>query len=595
MSEAIHRISVEMVLADGIFAAMTRLTSAFAGIEGKVDRIHNKIGDWKGAFALVAGAAGIALVAKGMDDLFKQMEEYQEKITGLRQLGLKPGEERAVQNEADRINALIRGTTPSGIMQVYRESRDIIGPEESLKALYSYSEFARALANMPSHSTTFEKATERLRPLIKASDIMGYMTDPKTGEYDPKRHKAFLDTSYKAIEASGGMIDENKIFGIASKGGISLRGLSPKGLMEMLAFSEIMGGQQSGTAMMSMFQQFAGGTMFPRVAHNLEKLGILKPGEYTTDHGKVELKDEAAARLGKFFQESPLEGMQVLKKAMEDSGITDPAAQQREIFKLLQRATTQRFFGEGLSNMQQMLRQTERMEGAETVEDSVNIQDKTSIKTALANVAAGYDSLLQAIGKDQGGAVATWIERFADVIRKLTEVVRGKDNDWSQFYQAISELTSVDTKKLREIAQAIHEIGAVLKWLANTTGQDVIDWALGRKTLPPLHESSPGNKDSFSDRWPTQSLSPWRKGSSIMFPKLPDSSGPERHSMMVVPPSQKPDVQRNVTAINLDGAQLAMLVEQRIAQAHENSDSASAANGVAYYNNDDWQPVSKTG
>jgi hypothetical protein len=61
---------------------------------------------------------------------------------------------------------------------------------------------------------------------------------------------------------------------------------------------------------------------------------------------------------------------------------------------------------------------------------------------------------------------------------------------------------------------------------------------------------------------------------------------PEKQSY--IPPPQKTDVQRNVTTISLDGTTLARFVDERIARDHEHPDSASAANGVAYNNNNDW-------
>jgi hypothetical protein len=68
----------------------------------------------------------------------------------------------------------------------------------------------------------------------------------------------------------------------------------------------------------------------------------------------------------------------------------------------------------------------------------------------------------------------------------------------------------------------------------------------------------------------------------------------EKQSYNVIPP-QKTDIHHNVTTLNIDGAQLASFIDQKISQMHELPDSASAANGVAAYTDNDWNPRSVTG
>jgi hypothetical protein len=84
------------------------------------------------------------------------------------------------------------------------------------------------------------------------------------------------------------------------------------------------------------------------------------------------------------------------------------------------------------------------------------------------------------------------------------------------------------------------------------------------------------------------------KGWQPPAPSSPGESKPETPRSWMwkpssfVPPPQKPEVQRNVTAINIDGAQLAKYIDERLAVMHALPDSASTANGVAYENLNDW-------
>jgi hypothetical protein len=46
-------------------------------------------------------------------------------------------------------------------------------------------------------------------------------------------------------------------------------------------------------------------------------------------------------------------------------------------------------------------------------------------------------------------------------------------------------------------------------------------------------------------------------------------------------PAPKTEVTRTVTTVNLDGTQLAKIIDERIAQSHENPEAGTHANGVA--------------
>jgi hypothetical protein len=62
----------------------------------------------------------------------------------------------------------------------------------------------------------------------------------------------------------------------------------------------------------------------------------------------------------------------------------------------------------------------------------------------------------------------------------------------------------------------------------------------------------------------------------------------DKQSLLVQPP--KTEVQNFVSTVNIDGAQLARVVEQHIATNNEIADSASTGNGVASYHQNDWNP-----
>jgi hypothetical protein len=266
-----------------------------------------------------------------------------------------------------------------------------MGKEEALKILPSLVQagqvFGRGMGD-------FDKGNEKLFDVLRAGQITGHLTDPITRKLDPERVQHFLDVIEKSGAATGWRVNPDTWLGIAKQGGISLRGLSDEGLLDMAAFAQNMGGPRAGTAMMSLFQQFAGGTMGRSVAEKLEGLGLLGKDEWKTDHGKVVLSDEALKRLGDIFKTSPLEGLQkVLLPAMEAHGFKTQDEQIKELFRILQRATTQRFLGEGIADINQMFDERNRMTSGMGVESAALVANANDIATAIHNLASAFDNL----------------------------------------------------------------------------------------------------------------------------------------------------------------------------------------------------------
>jgi hypothetical protein len=62
----------------------------------------------------------------------------------------------------------------------------------------------------------------------------------------------------------------------------------------------------------------------------------------------------------------------------------------------------------------------------------------------------------------------------------------------------------------------------------------------------------------------------------------------------VFPPKEKTEI-HNTTALNIDGATLARIVEHYIAENHELPDSASSSNGVSQLAINGWNPTDTIG
>ena len=100
------------------------------------------------------------------------------------------------------------------------------------------------------------------------------------------------------------------------------------------------GAARTGTATTSLFSQFVGGIMPKRVAEEMEKMDLLKPGEYhTVRGGGVVMKESASLRLGQGMTDPIGFITGTLNDIMTKKGMDD---QQKilEIYRLFGRQTT---------------------------------------------------------------------------------------------------------------------------------------------------------------------------------------------------------------------------------------------------------------
>jgi hypothetical protein len=470
----VYKIGVEMVLMGGLAEGLTRVIGNLGRIEGKVDSIHGKFENWGSALTAVAGIMAVGVLASALDDVLKKTSKLSAELTRVMQLGASPQEMGALHNVVSKLTGSggIPGATQAGITKTYGEIRSLFGPGEhgAAEARAVLPAMTQLQMTMGGFSGDYEKSGEDLRAMIKSADIMGWLTDPKTGEVDSDRLMKFLNVANQAYIGTHGQVNPQTWLGQAKQGGVSLRGLDETGLMQMAMFSQIMGGQRSGTAMMSLFQQLAGGTMFSRSANAMQQIGLLGPkgeidpatgkvkgnADWATDHGRVVISEAASKRLSEFFEKNPMEGIKKLQETMVAAGITDPQAQMRELFQILGRATTQRFVGEGLTNYQQMIREGEQLGNAQDIPTALATGNDNSIPIAMHSLYSAITVLEESLGESHIQAIVEGIKKITGVINGLTDAVRSGN---------------VDTSNLHKIWDALKEITGWISWANEWAGK----------------------------------------------------------------------------------------------------------------------------
>jgi hypothetical protein len=204
-----------------------------------------------------------------------------------------------------------------------------------------------------------------------------------------------------------------------------LRGLSDEGFYTQAILAQAMGGPRAGTAYMSLWQQMAGGTMFSRTAEGMQDVGLLKPGEWRTDHGCVILDKEASQRLTKLIGKDPLDLAANLVEHFKETGVTDPMEQMRLTMRALGRQTTQRYTAEEVTNFHQMVVERQRAMAGMGGDSSFGLINDKSVTANMVALQNAWTNLPTAVaGPNAENAIAI-MKELTSAINAMTRYVNG--------------------------------------------------------------------------------------------------------------------------------------------------------------------------
>jgi hypothetical protein len=587
-----YKIAVEILLAGGLAQALTGVAAQMTGLHGQVGQINAAFKGWGSTLAIVAGAAGVGLVVKGIEDIFESTKKLSHELAQIEKMGVNPAQLAGVRAGALGVTRNVPGVTETEALAMYGQTYSIMGHDEALKAMGQLSQFPQILGNT---TGDYEAANKSVYQMIRSADLIGQLSDPTTKQLDPERLQKFLDIATKVALATHGQIGPQQWLGLARQGGPSLRGLTDEGLISQAIVAQAMGAQRAGTASMSLMQQFAGGTMFTRNAAALQEHGLLQEGEWSKSGGRVVLTDAASKRLMDLIKRDPLEFVQNLMKDYAAKGITSPDDQIRAVFRDFGRQTTQREVADIMLNIQQMLSERQRIVSALSGGGAFNVQNLHDITQAVHDVSAAFENLRLAIGGPQSDRIAAGINAIASAASGITEVTRaiaasGLGDIVALFAKAlpgIGPLTTLinalgwvgtQSAALQSAAASIHSFFDAIESLIRRVGSLLPGWATTHGPTGPVPDTGLGGLPNPDLRRDTS-------------PGLQDYFGGKK--MNFVPPSRSQPIIHTTAELKLDGLTLARAVEDRIAQDHEFPDSADAANGVAYPHFNAWNPIDK--
>jgi len=476
----VYRIAVRIALTNGMSPVLAIISRDLLGVHAKVGEIEKGFGRWTTAIggftAVMAGGA----ILGGMTKLIEKTKEYSDELVKLQRLGGEMGA-AVTSGEISKRAFDIAQRVPmkvTDLMKIPGATYSILGEKESMKLWEPLAKFSWVMQSQNDYKG--DVGTD-LQKILRAGELTGRLTDPVTHQVSVTQTEKFLDLAARTIAATHGMVNPDTLLGMAKQGGFTLRGLSDQGFYTQAIMAQAMGGPRAGTAFLSLWQQMAAGTMFTRTAEGMQEIGLLRPGEWHKDHGRVILGNEASQRLTSLIGKDPLEFAANVIEKLKAKGITEPQEQMRMVMRIMNRQTTQRFTAEMVTNFMQMIAERERLMQGLGSEGSYGVIQNKSVTANIEALGNAWHNMLIAIAAPQTGDAIKVLQALTWSINVASQVAEAHPEAIGIVADALAALaTSLVIGGLVALAAAIMPLvgtGAIIVAVAaGLSALAVLNW-----------------------------------------------------------------------------------------------------------------------
>src|SRR5262249_23742345 len=145
--------------------------------------------------------------------------------------------------------------------KAYEGSVSILGPENAIAANESLVRTRSVLGNVLDRFGVSEKDKSEAYDILRSGELLSRIMDPKTHQVSVEALNRFTDTISKLVIATEGKVPPAMFLGTVKQGNLAMQNFTDEGLLASGILAQGLGGPKAGTAMMSLFRQFAGGKM----------------------------------------------------------------------------------------------------------------------------------------------------------------------------------------------------------------------------------------------------------------------------------------------------------------------------------------------
>lgn len=284
MSFEAYKIAVKLSLVSNVATGLAALSGQFTRLNSDIDKTQGHLSTMQkrlleikqltlvGGAMTAVGGFGLSLFGAPLE----AAKEYETAYARFKTLNL--GAE--VNKQADQF---ARGTQAFGasstqLMETLRESIGMFGDVSVAKQI------APLIAELnAANAAMFQGKVGAIddagvRALMRFNDMRGLTNSPQ----DFKRG---LDLAQRMVTGSGGALKFTDLEQLAKRGGAAFKGLSDEGVMMLATLMQEQGGSQTGTALMSLYQNLIAGRTTKKAMAALADAGLAQLGYVS--HGMV--------------------------------------------------------------------------------------------------------------------------------------------------------------------------------------------------------------------------------------------------------------------------------------------------------------------
>lgn len=394
------KIGIKLSLANEVSAGLLLLTGQF----GKLDqhligtRAHLSAIELQMKRLKTMGMVGGALAGAGMLGLaalkgpIEAAKDYETAYTRFKTLNLGDLVNQQAHKFARGTQAF--GASSKDLMETLRESVGMFGGmENALKIAPKLAELNAA--NSFLFGANAKKLDEHaIKSIMRFNDMRG-LTD------SPEDFLLGLNLTQRMYTGSGGMIRFQDLELMAKRGGAAFKGMSDEGIMMMASMLQENGGNATGTAIMSLYQNLVAGRTTKKTMAALMDAGLVKLGEVNT--GTVGGKKSTSTVITsivdeKMLRENPgLWLMTYAAKAAKDHGAKTDSEIVSYVNKLLSNRTGSNMGALFTTQQLQALRDQTLVRNAMGVDQTIDAGKRTTVGRE-AELRARYNSLQTELG-----------------------------------------------------------------------------------------------------------------------------------------------------------------------------------------------------
>jgi len=378
-----------------------------------------------GAMAAIGGATAL----KGLWSIVEASRKLNDELTKTKSLGgefektLTTTRAVAFATAAD-----VKTFTPSAVVRAQRELATQVPNQEQANALLPYILKAATVTSQ----VTGEKPEDMIQNMAKILDIRGqiFSETPDGKKFiDPAKFLPELEMMSASLRMYAGVISSKGMLAAAMQAAVPAKGMTgPAFYADLMEAASSSSPHRVGTATTSLFSQLIGGTMPLHVAHEMQRMGLMKEGEWSTGKGgRVLLGPEVSERFGKAMK-SPIEFITgELNDLMTKKGMNDDQ-KLLEVFRLFGRQTTQRLVAEALSSEPQYARSRAIFSGVKPVGDAWQMLERENLNFNITGFTSAWQGFIEALGDAGVPTAISILQSMTSALHELTRLIEAHPN-----------------------------------------------------------------------------------------------------------------------------------------------------------------------